>query len=493
MRSESKVGLGIVVAALGLGVVGDALLRETPYGINVLLWTLALLAALFALARWRQPLLIGARRIMLAPLIVSAGLFCWRDSSWLAALNAAALLASAGLCAASVPGFRLRSAGPAALGRIWARFGLSLAAGAFTVVAEDVAWRELRLRRRTRRVISVATGVAMSIPPLVLFGALLAAADPVFDRLLGSLAPEVSDPTVHVLTVLGVGWIAGGALRAFLRRPQEGPEPEPKARAASLRVTEVVVVLTLLDVLFLAFLAVQLRAFFGGDSFVQATTGLTYAEYARHGFFQLVAVAALAVPLLLAADWMLQGRGRQPRLYRALSLVLVGLLLVVVASALQRLRLYQREFGLTEARVFATAFVLWLTVVLAWLAATVLASRRERFAVGVLATAFLAVFSLNVLNPDALIARTNIARAAEGKDVDVAYLGRLSDDATPVLVERISALSADPSSERDVSALAAALLDRADPADWRTWNASRLHARQIVRAHHRDLRALAER
>jgi hypothetical protein len=129
VRSETKVGLGILVAAVGLGVAGDVLLRATPYGLNVLLWTVALLAALFALARWQRPLLVGIRTVMLVPLLASAALFLWRDSSWLAALNGVPLLASAGLCAARVPGFRLRSAGLGALARAWAGFGRSLAAG----------------------------------------------------------------------------------------------------------------------------------------------------------------------------------------------------------------------------------------------------------------------------------------------------------------------------------------------------------------------------
>ena len=57
VQGETKVGLGILGSGLVLGVAGDVLLRATPYGVNVLLWTVALLAALFALARWRRPLL----------------------------------------------------------------------------------------------------------------------------------------------------------------------------------------------------------------------------------------------------------------------------------------------------------------------------------------------------------------------------------------------------------------------------------------------------
>jgi hypothetical protein len=214
---------------------------------------------------------------------------------------------------------------------------------------------------------------------------------------------------------------------ALLLAPPATPEqlPLPAARRAG---GEIVVALALVDLLFLAFVAVQLGTFFGGDALVRRELGLTYAEYAREGFFQLVAATALAVPLLLAADWMLRGASRRVRgAARILSLVLVALLLVVVASALQRLRLYTEEFGLTQARVFATAAALWLAAVLAWLAA----ARRERFAAGALATAFAGLLALNAVNPDGLIARTNLARAAEGKPSPAPRRARARGGARP--------------------------------------------------------------
>jgi hypothetical protein len=481
VRGETKVGLGILGAAVVLGLAGDALLRATPYGLNVVLWTVALLAALFALARWRRPLLLGARRAMLVPLLACAALFLWRDSSSLAALNALALLASAGLCAASIEGTRLRSLGVGSVGRAWSAFAGSLAFGAVET-ALDVDWKEVRPAEHVRRVSPLAAGIAIAAPFLLVFGALLATADAVFGELLGALAPDVDAIAPHVLAAVFFAWLAAGALRGLLA-PARSEQEQLPIRTGRRSGTEIVVALALVDALFLLFVAVQLGTFFGGDALVRRELGLTYAEYAREGFFQLVAATALAVPLLLAADWLLRGASRRVRgAARALSLALVCLLLVVVASALQRLRLYTGEFGLTEARVFATAAVLWLAVVLAWLAV----ARRERFAPGALAAAFAALLTLNAVNPDGLIARTNLARAAEGKPVDVRYLTRLSDDATPALLDGLDRLEQSPRAR-----LAAALLERGRDGDWRTWNASRARAQELVRAEAARLRELA--
>ena len=166
----------------------------------------------------------------------------------------------------------------------------------------------------------------------------------------------------------------------------------------------------------------------------------------------------------------------------ATLLVLLG---IVIASALQRMRLYVEHFGLTELRLYATGVTVWLAVVSGWFAMTVLRGRRHAFALGTLVAGFVATFALNVVDPDALIARTNVTRPA----VDVSYLAKLSDDAVPTLVSRIRSL---PSAQRAV--LARSLLDRRNAGgDWRSWSLSRSRAADAIRAHRAELQALVER
>src|SRR2546423_1508317 len=102
----------------------------------------------------------------------------------------------------------------------------------------------------------------------------------------------------------------------------------PTSRFA-LGVVEVGVVLGLLDALFLGFVCVQVRYLFGSAAWVAATGGLTYAEYARRGFFELSWATALALPLLLALHWLLRADDRLAlRVFRALALVQLALLFV---------------------------------------------------------------------------------------------------------------------------------------------------------------------
>jgi hypothetical protein len=223
---------------------------------------------------------------------------------------------------------------------------------------------------------------------------------------------------------------------------------------------------------------VQLRYLFGGKGLVEARAHLTYATYARHGFFELVAVAVLVLPVVLAANTLARGRAT-----RIASAALVLLLFVVIASALQRMRLYEQQFGLTELRLYATGSILWLATVFVWLGVTVLRGRPERFAFGALVAGFVASAAINVLDPDALIARTNLSRP----HVDVAYLAGLSDDAVPTLLARL------PSVRPELrQPLARALLARGEPGGGLlSWNYARDRAAELLVRDRSELERLA--
>jgi hypothetical protein len=130
-------------------------------------------------------------------------------------------------------------------------------------------------------------------------------------------------------------------------------------------------------------------------------------------------------------------------------------------------------------RLYTTAFMAWLAVVLAWFLATVLPNQRQRFASGALLSGMLAILALNALNPDALIVRTNAARVGTSPQAfDAYYVSTLSDDAVPALVEELALL---PEPERRT--VAARLAERRSvppSADWRTWNWGRGQAQQAL-------------
>lgn len=527
MKDRTRRGLDVLQAALILGVAGDALLRATPWGLNLLLWVLlALAAGLALLARWRRNALSPDGRLIILPLVFFAACFVWRDSTTLNLLDALAILLALSLFILRTRAASLRLASikehAAALGFTF----FDAVLGMPTVVLGDIEWKEMPHARWSRYAGAIGRGLLIALPLVLLFGGLLMAADAVFQGLIqGAFNLNAEILFSHLgLTVL-FAWIAGGFLRGVLEERTATPlnakdssilnlsftEAHDKERAGksetqksasdesnmplahrtlSLGIVEIGVVLGLLDLLFLAFVTVQIRYFFGGAALVQATTGLTYAEYARRGFFELVWVAALVLPLLLVAHWLLRKENPvHERIFRVLAGAQVALLFVIMASAAERMRLYQREYGLTEQRFYTMAFMGWLAVVFIWFIWTVLRGARERFASGSLVTLFIIIGLLHVVNPDDLIVRANIAHAERwGRGFDASYAVGLSADAVPALAASLPAMSREKR-----CTVAESLLSRwpvEARVDWRTWNRSRRRAQEIILENVTSLRAI---
>ena len=476
MNDRTRLGLGILGGALALGILGDILLRETPWGLNAGLWAIGLVAAAVTLTGRLGGRPAGDSRWLLPLAAVFALLLAWRASPVLAALNLAVALACLALAVVRAPS--IRRAPVFRYAAELARLVAEAFSAVFLLTIEDVTWKEIPRGRWTRETLAVLRGLAFALPLLLVFGALFAAADAVFDDVLTDLI-DVERPFVHLLVIVLWTWVAVGLLRHVLGTRTQSEPSEEESRPARIGVIETTIVLALLNALFLAFVIVQLRYLFGGDERVQRVEGLTYAEYARSGFFELVTAAALVLPLLLGADWLVRrGDRRHLLVFRALAGTLVLLLFVIMASALERMRLYTDAYGLTELRLYVTAFMLWLTVVFVLLLGTVLRGRPARFAFGAFLAGLAATVALNALNPDALIARTNMDRVGTAAGLDPYYLGDLSGDAVPAIVEELETL---PRRERVVTSYA--IVDRwgsSHGRDWRTWNWGRSRADEAV-------------
>ena len=482
----ARLPLAIFAAAPVLGLLGDYLLREGPPGLNVFLWVAALIAAMFALARFNGVALAGEGRWLLIPALVFAGAVAWRASPALQSLNIAAVLLVLALAA-----FRLRD-GRVRVGLVseyaWTLVvsAVSTVAGAGTLLVRHAPIEWLSAGRDLRVATAVGRGLIVAVPLLALFGALFIAADAVFaDLVAGALRIDLASVAIHVFWVATWTWVAASVLWQCLLEPiPDTPslDPPPVFRFGPI---EVGTVLGLLDLLFLAFVVVQVRYLFGGAALVESTTTLTYAEYARRGFFELLAVSALVLPVILGIHWLLRDSSRSLKLaFRLLATGLVMLVFVIISSAVKRMDAYTDQFGLTELRLYSTAFMAWLALMFVWLLVTVIRGRHEQFPFGAAMAGFLVLGGLNLLNPDAFITRTNLSRAESGRDFDVGHAIGLSPDATPTLIGGVGSLA-----PADACALARGIEEESPATDsWRNWNRGRAEARDAIAANQSTLR-----
>jgi hypothetical protein len=522
MTEKTRLGLDVLWAGLLLGVLGDVLLRAEPWGLNVVLWVGALAAAVAALVRRKGAATPHDGRWLLPCALALAAGFAWRDSPTLRALDAVLILVLLALNFLRARGGSVRLAGMTDYVLAGFVSALSAACGWVLLLAKEIGWRELPFGGWSRQAAAVLRGVLIATPLLVLFGTLFVAADAAYEGLvLRAFRVDGGLVTSHVVTftvcaVLSAGFLCG----MFTGRtpPHAGRPPAyvvlglggswvetadgatangaaPTAATSRFRPTlgavETGVALGLLNALFFSFVAVQLRYFFGGAPVVLDAAGPTYSEYARRGFFELTMVAALVLPLLLAADWFARKETRaQARLFRGLAAGLLLMLFVIMASAFGRMRLYQSAYGETELRFYTTVFMGWLAAVFVWFALTVLRGRRESFACGALVAALVVTAALHVFNPNDHIVRVNVAVADARPGFDAFYAASLGADAVPALLDALPALG-----PRDRAHVSERLLGWAGATggDWRSWNRSRSAARRAIREREPALREWAKR
>ncbi len=505
MNANTRFGLGLLGTAMGLGILFDTLLRGMPWGLNVTVLTVVVALAIPALARWGQVEMAGGGRWLLLPMVAFGVCFAWRDSLMLKVCDALAILVAVGLA-----GWRSRRGQVRIAGMVDYALGLFLSAlncvfGVVLLVCKDIEWKAIPRAGNSSHFLALARGLLIALPLLLLFGGLFMAADAGFEHFVNRIFHFDAEALIsHAFLIGFFTWTLAGFLRHTLERGEPAPPLMARPQMLSLGIVELGTVLGLLDLLFLAFVGVQVGYLFGGRAHLFAIRGLTAADYARRGFFELVAIAALSLALLLLAEWLLKKDSlKVVRVFRGLSAALIGLTFAVMFSAGQRMWLYYVGFGLTETRFYVSAFMVWMVVLFAWFGWTVLRGKRERFVFGAMLSAFGLLGALHVLNPDAFIVHANVSRQARGRTLDINYVLGLSADATPALVAALPHLPVEtrvPLEQalmgHEAQATPVVGEDAPDPpamrqgswpsvahGDWRSWSWGRFAAYRALKGH----------
>ena len=510
-----------LLAATVVGIAGQALFVGLALGLNLLVMTGLVLAVAGGLAavsssdRQRRRLDPADIWLPIAALVLAPGAAIRSDDT-LVLLDA---MAAAALLGATVAAF----AGVAVTRR-----SMIAIVGIGTGVAVWVAVGILRLSEVARRpgdgprrslpapARAIVRGLALAVPLLLLFGLLFASADAIFASLtrhlfdwhfdLGELPLRGGVAFLIAWTVAGLLSIATGIVEirvpgddrqaAFagdgpppmqsLGAMAAAPAPDALAPMPRLGVVESLTILVAVDALFALFVGLQVAYLFGGLD-TMAAGGITYANYARRGFFELVAVTGIAGCLVVGLNAVVVERTRA---FVAAALVLAGLAAIILASAAYRLALYQAAYGWTELRFYVAATIAWLGVGIA--AAVVLLVRdRMRWLAHAMAFGALAVLIvITAIGPQRYVADANVARLLDPslvppdgrQGIDLEYAMTLGHDADPALAAALPAL---PAADRAILMrdLETRRLDlgRREFDGWPAWNLARTQAEDALR------------
>lgn len=437
------MALYTIAAGAVLGVLSMVLFYRFKTGVNApLFFGVGSVALILGARHFRSvPKPINYALIIPVPLI-AVTMFIWENSS-LAEINWIAILAIGTLTCFYLPSQRRFVDDGVEQFSIGSGF-VALASAALPLVSLNTAFRGLIAflsggGKWREPVFAVLRGLLIAAPIVLVFTILLASADQVFNNLLSSLARLFNfslsaDLYYQIFGAFVVGWLVTGVLSYVLVMRPETAAPEKPKRYKLIGPIEAITVLISIVTLFAVFVGVQFTYFFGGERNIG---NLTYAEYARRGFFELVALSVLTLGLLLvlSATSVRPTRGLR-RAFRIAATVLVGLTGVLLVSAAGRMALYEQAYGYTHLRIATHVFMGWLGVLFAIYLVILYRSTDDMrgFAAGTLIVAVGYLFMLNVINMDAVIARENLRRFENGADLDFTYLGTLSADATPEII-----------------------------------------------------------
>jgi hypothetical protein len=338
--------------------------------------------------------------------------------------------------------------------------------------------RSLRPVAGLGRSVAAVRTVLLSLLGVVVFGLLFASADALFAEWTDAVVPDL-DIESFVLRAFITAFVTGVVLAAAyvaVNPPRVDPAGGP-ARPVAQRYEWLVPVL-LVDAVFLVFIGAQATVFFGGHGYLERTTGLTYADYVNQGFGQLTVATALTLLVVWAAARKAPRETSADLLWMRGSLGLLCLLtLVVVASALYRMHVYQEAYGFTQLRLLVDVFEGWLGLLVLGVMLAGVTLRAAWLPRAALLTGTAALLGLALINPDAWIAERNLDRYEETGKVDWSYLQGLSDDAVPALADLPD----------DV--VECALMGHGageDTDDWLEWNLGRHRAGPVLREHFED-------
>lgn len=422
-----------------LGWAFDFLFWEKPLGINFAIYvTLCILTGIFLLRSDGLRLARGAG-LLLLPIAFLAAMTFIRQEPMTVFLSLSMVIFLIGVFALTY------------LSGAWTRYALldyvfgylklfgSMIVRPLGFVAENRREQPTGGEKPASPIWPVVRGIVITLPVVAIFASLLSSADPIFARRFENFIElfNIENLPEYIFRLVYILVFAYALAGTYLHAAQKSPETvdEKSMVPAFLGFTESAMVLGGVVLLFVAFVVIQFQYFFGGHANINLE-GYTFSEYARKGFGELVTVAFFSLLLLLGLGAITRRETEsQRRVFSSLGIILVGLVIVMLISAYQRLVLYEQAYGFSRLRTYTHVFMIWLgllLVVVVFLEMT----RRERMAAFAMVLAALGfVISISLLNVDSFIVRQNIQRELRGADVelDTQYFTGLSEDAVPAL------------------------------------------------------------
>lgn len=292
-----------------------------------------------------------------------------------------------------------------------------------------------RSKGNSKHFTKVVIGAVISLPLLLILISLFVAADEAYAKLVKDFLDAININTFELTVDLIFGFIIWIFLSAFVITPKYLTAKKQKEGAFAGKVDSVIMstILILVNLVLLSFVIVQFRYLFGGKDYVQAMN-LSYADYARSGFFELSwATFLICVVIILCLALTKRRQGKISIVVRLCAIFMCLCNLVVVASGMWRMALYVDRFGLSIKRylTFWLMGLMGLSLIILIFKCIFFKLRAVKW---ISTVVIIGVCALSLSNMDAQIAKYNVERylrEPETATMDVSYFYELSYSALP--------------------------------------------------------------
>ena len=282
----------------------------------------------------------------------------------------------------------------------------------------------LREKKENGKAREILIGIAVAIPVVLLIGGLLMSADLVFSNMIAKVFEGIRIPAN--LAGICFSFISSYCGVRYTAYRKDRQDREVKILTET---TAMFTVSVLVAVLYVIFCGIQIIYLFGGGGELPA--GVTYAEYARQGFFQLLVVCILNLGAVLTMEHFFQ----RNRAVDAVLTVISVCTIIMTASSGWRMILYIRAYQLTFLRVVVLVALAVITLLMAGTICYIWNRRFPLFQYG-MAVVCVSYVLFAFAHVDAGIAAYDLAQIENGNTAgDYSYLSCLSTDAAPVIAE----------------------------------------------------------
>lgn len=195
--------------------------------------------------------------------------------------------------------------------------------------------------------------------------------------------------------------------------------------------------LSAIGMCYLLYLFSQLAYFFSAFKGFLPSTEITYAQYARKGFFEMCVIAVInLVIVFLALLISKKQNGKVCHGIKAIATFIAVFTLIIIATAISKMVLYIDAYGMTVPRLTTSAFMLFLGVVFISVILRIYITK-----INIIKTALIAagciVLVLGTANVNAICAKYNYESYKTKKldTIDIGALYDLGDEGIPYIVK----------------------------------------------------------